>query len=273
MTLAALIPCCNDGYSLSMSVPLISPHVDEVCILDDFSSDATFMVCEELCCTFPNVRSQRSKRPLGWARARNQLLQMTNAERVLFVDADDLLAPSAVDSLQSILHSRSPVIQLGLAELWGDFRHGTGRGFEHPHFDPCHCYVDRTLCPHARWALRNSHATLVTGTPIRQSEDVVFWHAKGVKDDRRLVSRRMMNRWMSAGCPQTIDQWVDSRFTVNAIHDAAIDRLLRDEIDPICRLPDSCDLPRPQGYDRFEMIYQDNQVVDRVDHGWSTSTS
>ena len=273
MSLAALIPCCNDDYSLSMCVPLISPYVDDVCIVDDCSRDATPLVCQELCATFANVSVHRAKRPLGWAGARNQLLQLSNADRVLFIDADDLFAPNAVDGLKSIANSRAPVVELGLAELWGDFCHGTGRGLEKPHFDPCHCYVNRLLVPYVHWELRNSHATLVTGTSVRQSDEVICWHAKGVKTDRRLVARRLMNRWMAAGCPQTIDQWVDSRFTCDDIHDAAIDRLLHDEIDPICRLTAGpCELPRPEGHDRFEMVYQGKQVVDRIDHGWNKPT-
>ena len=48
MAIAALIPAHNDDYSLSMSVPLIAPFVDEVCILDDCSSDSTPDVCQWL---------------------------------------------------------------------------------------------------------------------------------------------------------------------------------------------------------------------------------
>ena len=71
--IVALIPCSNDGYSLSISVPLLAQNVGEVVVVDDGSIDSTTAVCQWLAARFSNVRAVRNAKPVGWAEVRNQL--------------------------------------------------------------------------------------------------------------------------------------------------------------------------------------------------------
>lgn len=271
---AALIPCANDDYSLLLSAQAIAGSVDEVVILDDASEDDTPTVIEYLRDHYRNVRSFRSDRPLGWSEARNALARHTQARHLPFIDADDILCDGAPRLLHQIIASPRPYVRLGLAEMWGDFLHGTGRGLTKPHFDPCHCYVDRTACSDAHWTCVSSHATLnIRARPI-PTGGVLFWHAKGVKSDWRLVARKHLNDWMRTSRTISISQWPGFIREQHAVHRAALHRLLHDSIDVIEKLPRDITLPAVcNRYPRFTMQYEGGRIVDRLDPGWSLPSS
>jgi glycosyltransferase involved in cell wall biosynthesis len=266
---AALIPAANDDYSLFLCVPALAEAFDEVLILDDASEDETPRVTEWLRSRYSHLRAARSERPLGWADARNELAAMTTARHLFFIDADDILVEGLRDALHPIIDSPAGNVRLGLAEMWGDFEHGTGRGLDRPHFDPCHVYVDRALCPGARWTCVGSRAHLSTTCRPTTTTNVLFWHAKGVKSDWRLIARTHIRQWIQAGTSDGIGAWPAFVRDQWELHDRALQRLLHDKVDPIRRLPSNVKLPRVcREAPRFEMVYANGQIADRLDHGW-----
>lgn len=261
-----LVPSHNDAYSLALSIPRIAQVATSVSVLDDGSIDSTRKVCRWLCRRYANVGAHANKRPVGWTNVRNQMLQYTNARHVVFMDADDILAPNANTVLQSLAGSKASHVELGLIELWGDMNHGTGRGFERPHHDPCHCYIDRELCDDVEWQQVASHAVPVSGHKPTRTSQPIFFHAKGVKSDWRLVARKQFNELIEAGGLH-VDSFEELARDEERLHELAMERLLHDDVDPIMRLPPHIRVPANSA--RFEMIYQHGVPVDRIDHGWS----
>ena len=264
-----MIPCANDDYSLFLCVQAIAEAVDEVVLLDDASEDQTRAAIDWLRARYPHVHAKRVEVPLGWAETRNVLAEMTDARHLFFIDADDILLDKRKNALKSLVDSPAEYVRLGLAEMWGDFHHGTGRGLEWPHFDPCHVYVDRAVCTDARWTCVMSHAKLATSQKPTYATDVLFWHAKGVKSDWRLVARTHTRAWIADGRRGQIGAWPPLALDRARIHEQAVRRLLGSRLDPIRRIPD--DTPIPQvcvDNERFHMVYQENRIVDRTDMGW-----
>lgn len=262
MSLAALIPAANDDYSLQLSVPAIAPFVDEIVVLDDASIDGTSDVLQLLSERIPHLRVVNSHDPLGWTAARNQLLSLTDARHLLFMDADDIFCEWQVDALREIVDSPLGHVQLGLVETIADFRHGTGRGMRMPHHDPCHCYIDRHLARGIEWRHRDTFSFVVTAESLQKAktETVLFCHAKGVKSDWRLCWRGQVRRWLRAGQRDAFD------VSREVLHRRALKRLFASTTDPIelmspeVRLPEVCVRER-----RFEVVYADGKMVDRID--------
>jgi len=272
---AACIPAWNDDYSLLLSVQAIAPHVDEVVVLDDASADRTGDVLNTLSRTYRNVRWSRGEQQRTWWDARNELLALTEATKLLFIDADDIFDERRVEELRGVLHGVAPYVQLGLCELRGDFKHGTGRGYRHPHHDPCHVYIDRTRVTKIRWTHRDtfSHPVVENVSPAK-SDGVLFFHANRVKSDVRMVQRHWLRDWMRAGACGPFDAYFAARRREEDIDNDALHRLANELIfqcsaDPFRRLPAELVLPDVcRRHDRFEVIYDGDIPVDRVDHGF-----
>ena len=127
--IAALIPCFNDEYVIPLAVASIAPHVDEILVFDDGSDSETKQVLGRIAGKTANMRIIRGgNNQATWCGARVELMKHTGAEWLLFMDSDDILCDAGADELTRMRASRQSWIQLGLLELWGDFRCGTGRG-------------------------------------------------------------------------------------------------------------------------------------------------
>ncbi|HSC27207.1 MAG TPA: glycosyltransferase family A protein [Vicinamibacterales bacterium] len=92
---SVIIPCYNQGCFLGEAIASAwrsSPGDTEIIVIDDGSTDDTAAVCR----SFAGVRwfGQRNEGP---ARARNRGLRESRGRFVVFLDADDMLAPGALD--------------------------------------------------------------------------------------------------------------------------------------------------------------------------------
>lgn len=93
---SVVIPCFNQAHYLSDAIDSVRaqthPHV-EVVVVDDGSTDNTCAVAER----YPGVRYVRQQNE-GLAAARNTGIRHSNGMFLVFLDADDRLTPSAVET-------------------------------------------------------------------------------------------------------------------------------------------------------------------------------
>lgn len=110
--LSILVPVYNVAEYLDECLESIRAQLApgiEVIALDDASSDASAEVLERAQPRFgAALRRLSHERNRGVAVTRNDLLQQARGRYVWFVDADDILRPGAVDSLQHIIERESP---------------------------------------------------------------------------------------------------------------------------------------------------------------------
>ena len=101
--ISVVIPCFNHGHFLPEALDSIahSSHAAEIVVVDDGSCDNT----PEVVAAFdPSTRITRSqfrcvRQPnAGLAQARNRGLRESRGELIVFLDADDHLAPGALDT-------------------------------------------------------------------------------------------------------------------------------------------------------------------------------
>jgi len=102
---SVVIPCHNYGHFLVMAIESVlrqtHPSV-EVIVVDDGSTDDS----AEVAAGYPDVVCIR-QRNLGQSAAQNRGLDSATGEFVLFLDADDELAPGALEGLVGCLSQRS----------------------------------------------------------------------------------------------------------------------------------------------------------------------
>jgi len=267
-----LMPSANDDYSLSLSIPAIAPFVDEVVVYVDAAEDRTMPVLDHLLCQHPNVTAIVGNDGVGWCEARNRLMRETAAQHLLFIDADDIFCEWQVDQLRKLPgianRSRSGFVMLGLMEAVGDFHHGTGRGWVHPHYDKCHAYVNRAVCTDLEWRMKDTYTYPFASGKRAASGQVLFLHAKGVKSDVRLIERHTIRSQMKSG----------RRLVYGAVptpeeaHREAMRILLTDKHNPIRRKPERVRMPSILSH-RFQMVEDNGVLVDRIDHGFQLKGS
>lgn len=117
MKLSVIIPCYNAGSYLSQAVSSIRnqktdfPLTTEIIVIDDGSTDGC---AEKLQGTDLKILHQDHQ---GASAARNYGMKEATGEYLLFLDADDVLVPNAVESLyQGLLQQEGSVVVLGMAE-------------------------------------------------------------------------------------------------------------------------------------------------------------
>lgn len=96
--IAVAIACYNQGNFLKdaiWSVLAQTRPCDEIIIVNDGSTDAT----AEIVRFFPQLNYVYQENA-GLSAARNTALALTTAENILFLDADDLLCPTALDKAE-----------------------------------------------------------------------------------------------------------------------------------------------------------------------------
>lgn len=101
---SVIIPCCNHGHYLREALDSIGVPAapTEIIVVDDGSTDST----QEVLAAFrPEVSFRAFRQPNGGlAAARNRGLRESSGEFVIFLDADDRLAPGAIEiGLESLL--------------------------------------------------------------------------------------------------------------------------------------------------------------------------
>jgi glycosyltransferase involved in cell wall biosynthesis len=114
-TVTIAIACYNQAQYLAEAIDSILAQtrpVDEIIMVDDGSHDATALVCRE----YPTVTYHRQENG-GLSAARNTGLRLARTSHILFLDADDVLMPTAIaDALK--VFARAP----GIAFAYGGYR-------------------------------------------------------------------------------------------------------------------------------------------------------
>ena len=272
--LTALIPAHNEEYLLDLCLRSLVDHFDEIVVLDDCSTDRTWDVAGDALRGHPRFMMLRGATPgAGWIEARNRLLAATDSDWLFFLDADDVLCEYNARLLRQIAEGRQPVVRLQLAELWGDFHHTTGR---YRHYDRCHTFVNRRIVGDLAWGggtTARPQGNGRGGWRAKGGPGPLLIHCKGVKPDRRLVERQRVRGWMGAGRPGRLEEWADlDELSAEQIHRRALHMLLESRQDRIRRVDDRMPrLPRVirEAPDRFEIVYDGDRPVDRLDHGTS----
>jgi len=130
---SVLVPARNEEATIEACIRAIasSEHpVHEIVVCDDQSTDATPEILQRLGRQIPHLRVIRG-RPLpdGWVgkpHACHQLASVATGDVLIFVDADTLLAPSAVERVLSFMHPpdgrrRASVVTAVPRQLTGTF--------------------------------------------------------------------------------------------------------------------------------------------------------
>ncbi|MGI4798484.1 MAG: glycosyltransferase [Janthinobacterium lividum] len=105
--IAVAIACYNQGHFLKDAIRSVFGQTrlcDEIILVDDGSTDAT----AEIVRSFPQIKYVYQKNA-GLSAARNTALALTTAEQVLFLDADDLLCPTALDMAERCARSQPEI--------------------------------------------------------------------------------------------------------------------------------------------------------------------
>jgi glycosyltransferase involved in cell wall biosynthesis len=92
---SVVIPCYNQAHFLSEAIESVASQTyepTETIVVDDGSTDDTSHVAD-----VHGVRCVRQENR-GLAEARNTGLRASSGDMLLFLDADDLLAPDAIDA-------------------------------------------------------------------------------------------------------------------------------------------------------------------------------
>lgn len=113
--LSIIIPAYNVERYIRSCIASIDPakHQDiEIIIVDDGSTDSTLMICNQIAISYNNV-SVIHKENGGSSSARNTGFKKVTGVWSWFIDADDLIAPGALNILKKIVSkSNSDALQI-----------------------------------------------------------------------------------------------------------------------------------------------------------------
>ena len=186
MTISIIIPAYNAAKWLPAAVASVRAQTrpaDEIIIVDDGSTDGTWALCREFGSDVRYVRRENG----GLAAARNTGVANTTGEWLLFLDADDILLPSALASLASTAESSDAGVVYGFvlqrqADPTDAKLHGRPYAVGKPP-EPAKAHFYWTPIPTAGCALiSRSHNEKVGGfdEKFRQVEDAEYWLRCGV---------------------------------------------------------------------------------------------
>lgn len=116
-TVAVVIPCFNDGKTLTEAVrsAQAQERIDELVVIDDGSTDAATL---EVFATLEAKGVQVVHRPNGGlGAARMSGVQATRSDYIFCLDADDRLLPGVLGELAATLDQEPD-----LALVWGDYQ-------------------------------------------------------------------------------------------------------------------------------------------------------
>ena len=115
-----LVPCYNAERWLKETIEsaLIQTWPDkEIIVVDDGSTDNSFLVARQYESTVVKVISQENK---GGCAARNKALEYAQGDYIQWLDADDLLAPDKIERQMEVAYNiKNPKVLLSCS--WGRF--------------------------------------------------------------------------------------------------------------------------------------------------------
>ncbi len=131
--LVSVVTPCHDaapfvGETIASVLAQTHPSVEQV-VVDDASADGSWAVIEGFAAARPDrVRALRLERNAGGSAARNRGAGLARGDYLVFLDADDLLAPDALAALVAALEAEP---EAGIAVCpWARLRERPGGGWE-----------------------------------------------------------------------------------------------------------------------------------------------
>ncbi|WP_416398796.1 glycosyltransferase family 2 protein [Allohahella sp. A8] len=113
LRVGVVIPCFNAERYLAQTISSVliqSYAAAEIVIIDDGSTDGSLTIARQYEAAFPEVVRVYAERFGNAPRARNVGAARTDAHALMFLDADDVLAPDALEALQSALSANPAAI-------------------------------------------------------------------------------------------------------------------------------------------------------------------
>lgn len=100
----------------------------EIIVIDDGSTDESGEICRKLAREDNRIVPVRQENA-GVSAARNRGIDMSNGEYIMFVDADDLLTPNAVELLEENIRVTNMDMSIGACEMFrGNYKRCAWRG-------------------------------------------------------------------------------------------------------------------------------------------------
>jgi glycosyltransferase involved in cell wall biosynthesis len=132
MRISVIIPAYNASAYIEPTILSIlgqTRPADEIVVVDDGSTDDTAKIAAGVSDKVVVVRQKNG----GQGSARQRGAEATNAELLLFLDADDILYPAALEKLSaSLLAMPQAALAYGLVEIWSPDDPGQARIDTHP---------------------------------------------------------------------------------------------------------------------------------------------
>ena len=115
--LSFIIPVYNGEKYITQAVESILNQAEtgiEIVIIDDGSTDDSYLVCKELADKYNSIKLIHSENK-GVSHARNLGVSKADAEWISFLDADDYLLESAVSEMKKFSTVKEDVVKIGRA--------------------------------------------------------------------------------------------------------------------------------------------------------------
>lgn len=106
MKLSATIITLNEERNIERCIRSLQPVVDEIIVLDSFSTDRTEEICRDL-----GVRFEQRKWE-GYAQTKNYLNQLALNEMILSIDADEALDEELQNEVKNLQKSENTVYSM-----------------------------------------------------------------------------------------------------------------------------------------------------------------
>jgi len=200
MTLSIIIPAYNAAEFIEATIQsalAVVPRVLEVIVIDDGSTDGTRAICS----SFGGAIRYRRVENGGVSRARNIGAEMALGEWLLFLDADDLLLPDAVESLLESAQRQSASVAYGqVIERSAPGGKDRINGFDYIAGDPPHralngLYRGVIITPGSAIVRKSLHERIggfVTG--FEPMEDRDYWLKCGLLERNAYCDRPVLDK-------------------------------------------------------------------------------
>ncbi len=121
--LSAVILAKNEEKFIGACIESVKSFADEIIVVDDFSTDKTFELCEKL-----GAKVIRRNLNGDWGAQRNFAIEQANCDWIFFIDADERVTPELADEIKNILREDNKNFAWRCARLsyfWGKpLKHG-----------------------------------------------------------------------------------------------------------------------------------------------------
>lgn len=115
MRIAVVIPCLNAASYLAQTIGSVLDQTrpaDEIILVDDGSTDGSLDLAQRLAARLPGRMQVVQGRAGSATRARNLGAELAAGDALMFLDADDVLGPDALEGLDEALTRRAGGVAL-----------------------------------------------------------------------------------------------------------------------------------------------------------------